>query len=83
MMTLLLFLIVIRRMRKKDYIGFKEFLRAKIVHLYSISYGRQSSVLSYDAKMEIKKKWQYNIFVGIIIRFLYILKCMGFEVVKR
>lgn len=74
---------VMNYMRNKGYIGQKDFFRAKIVHLYSICYGKQSSVLSHDTIIGIRKKWRYNYFVGTIIWFLYLLRCMGIEVVKR
>lgn len=71
-------------LREKKYIGYKEELRARITHIYSIKYGKQHEIFDVDTKEKLCKAWKVNIVIDIINWTLYqIHRVFGIKIIKR
>lgn len=76
--------IVYQYMRKKHYIGYKEELRARISHIYSVKYGKQSSFYTKEIKKDILTKWRNNICISIFTWVIYIIQSFShIQIIKR
>lgn len=75
---------VYRFMREKRYIGYKEVLRARISHIYSVKYGKQHTFYSEDTRKEIMKCWGTNIFINFIINIVHLIQThTNLQIIKR
>jgi len=61
-------------MRQKKYIGYREELRARISHIYSVRYGKQHTFYSSETKNYIAKSWKENIFIKILTWLIHIIQ---------
>ena len=75
---------VYRFMREKAYIGYLKELRTRIAHIYSIKYGKLSTVLNKETKQKLLKGWNNNIFTDIITTTIYSFHLVsGVNIIKR
>ena len=75
---------VYKFMRKKNYIGYKEELRARISHIYSVKYGKQHSFYSAEIKKEILKAWKETPFIVILTKIIYFIQShSNLQIIKR
>ena len=74
---------VTNHLRNKGYIGYKEYLRSKVVHMYSVRHGKLSGLLSKDIKNGIRSKWKAGPVVELIVSLIYVLHCCGISLIKR
>ena len=71
-------------MRKKKYIGYKEELRARISHIYSVKYGKQHSFYSANIKKTILKAWKETPFIVILTKIIYFIQShSNLQIIKR
>lgn len=71
-------------MRKKNYIGYKEELRARISHIYSVKYGKQHLFYSAEIKKEILKAWKETPFIKILTKIIYFIQShSNLQIIKR
>lgn len=75
---------VYRFMREKAYIGYLKELRTRIAHIYSIKYGKLSTVLNKETKQKLLKGWNNNFFTDIITTTIYSFHLVsGVNIIKR
>lgn len=75
---------VYKYMLQKKYISYKDGLRARISHIYSVSYGKQSSFYSDNTKNELLQAWKVTPFIRIITWIIYIIqKNTNYIIIKR
>lgn len=74
---------VTKYLRKKNYIDYKDYLRIQVVHIYSVQYGKLSTVLSNDVRQEIIHGWGNGILLTSLVRIAYLLKCLGINIINR
>ena len=65
---------IYRYMREKKYINYKEELRARISHSYSISFGKQHNLYTNVTKKKLLKAWKANILIKLIIWIIHIIQ---------
>lgn len=70
-------------LKQKGFIDWKDYLRIKIVHIYSVKYGKLSKILSNDVKKEIVSSWSPLIISCLLVDFLYLLTKVGIKIVNR
>jgi hypothetical protein len=73
---------VTRFLKTNKYIGLFEIFRIKVI-LYSIKYGKLSSLYQRDTKELLLKGWDGGILEYTTIRILCLLKRIGIQLVKR
>lgn len=75
---------VYRFMRKKGYIGYKEMLRARISHIYSVKYGKQHTFYSEETREEIMECWETNVFINLFIKIIHLIQShTKIQIIKR
>ena len=75
---------VYRFMRQKGYIGYKEILRARISHIYSVKYGKQHTFYSEETRREIMKCWETNVFINLFIKIIHLIQShTNIQIIKR
>ena len=75
---------VYKFMLDKNFIGYKEELRARLSHIYSIKYGKQHTFYSNDTKKRLLKSWQSTSLINCFLWFIYIIhKITGIQIIKR
>ncbi len=75
---------VYRYMREKEYISYKNEYRARLSHIYSITYGKQKAFYSKEKKKELLKAWRINPFIKVLIFFIYVVqKNTNIQIIKR
>ena len=70
-------------LRRKNYIDYKDYLRIQVAHIYSVRYGKLSTILSKEVKQEIIHGWGNGILPISLVRVAYLLKCMGIQLINR
>lgn len=71
-------------MRDKKYIGYKEELRARISHIYSVKYGKQHSFFAPETKINIVKAWKETILIKFLIWIIYIIQSHSkYQIIRR
>ena len=71
-------------MRKKKYIGYKEELRARISHIYSVTYGKQHTFYSKETRNEILKAWKVTPFIRFFTWTVHIIQsCSNMQIIRR
>lgn len=75
---------IYRFMQEKKYVGYKELLRERIAHIYSIRYGKLHGIFDSKKKNELLKGWKENIFIRIIVFGISVFqKYFGYSIIKR
>ena len=74
---------VTKYLRRKNYIDYKDYLRIQVVHIYSVKYGKLSTIFSNEVKQEIIHGWGNGILPISLVRAVYLLKCIGIQLVNR
>lgn len=67
-------------MSNKGYIGKKEILHAKIVHIYSLRYGIKHKLYTKESVDTYISKWNENLIVKFAVSIIHILKRIGISV---
>ncbi len=71
-------------MRNKKYIGYKEELRARISHIYSVKYGKQHSFYSPETKKDIVKAWKETKIIKFLTWMIYLFQRHSkLQIIKR
>lgn len=71
-------------MRQKKYIGYKEELRARISHIYSVKYGKQHTFYSLETKKNIIKLWKGTSIILFLTWIIYIIQSYTkIKIIKR
>ena len=71
-------------MRNKKYIGYKEELRARISHIYTIKYGKQHTFYDDETKRTLIAAWRTNVLIETINFTAYqIHKIFGITIIRR
>lgn len=71
-------------LREKKYIGYKEELRARIAHAYSIKYGKQNSIFDEVTKEKLLNAWRTNVVIDFINWTIYQTHTvLGIDIIKR
>ena len=70
-------------MKDKRLIGWKDFYRATVVHVYSVKFGKQSRILSDEMKNAIVRKWEGGSLVNLVVNILYYMDKMGIHIINR
>ncbi len=75
---------VYRFMRAKKYIGYKEELRARISHIYSVKYGKQHLFYNPEERKNIVESWKENIIIKFVTWMIYIIQSnMNVQIIRR
>ena len=75
---------VYKFMLKKNYIGYRDVLRARISHIYSVKYGKQHTFYSEETRKEIMKCWKSNRFINIFIYIIHLVQShTNIKIIKR
>lgn len=75
---------VYKFMLKKNYIGYRDVLRARISHIYSVKYGKQHTFYSEETRKEIMKCWKSNIFINLFIYIIHLVQShTNIKIIKR
>ena len=74
---------VTKYLRRKNYIDYKDYLRIQVVHIYSIKYGKLSTVFSNEVKQEIIHGWGNGILPNLLTHMVFFMKCFGITIIKR
>ena len=70
-------------LKTRNYIDSKDYLRIKVVHIYSVKYGKLSSFFSDDVKSEILRGWGNEEFPNFLANMAYYMKCIGIKLINR
>lgn len=74
---------VMNYMRENRYISKFQYLRAQLINVYSVKYGKSSMLFSKDQMLNIQKKWEIGIITQMIVYLLYILQRFGIHLINR
>lgn len=75
---------VYKYMLKKNYISYKEELRARLSHIYSIRYGKQHTFYSDSTRKELLNCWRTTPIISCFLWIIYIIqKYTGIQIIKR
>lgn len=74
---------VTKYLHRKGYIGWTALLRAQVVHVYSVKYGKLSGVVSDEARREIECQWGGGLLVSVLVALLRMMSLLGFKVINR
>lgn len=70
-------------MKDKRLIGWMDFYRAAVVHVYSVKYGKQSRILSDEIMNAIFCKWEGGCLVNLVVKILYYMDKWGIHIINR
>ena len=70
-------------MKDKRLIGWMDFYRAAVVHVYSVKYGKQSRILSDEMKEAIVDKWEGGRLVNLVVNALRYMDKLGIHIINR
>ena len=71
---------VFRHMTENGYIGLKELFHAKVIHIYSLRYGKQKGFYSKESEEDYIRKWNETLLVKVVVWFIHILQKLGISV---
>lgn len=74
---------VIEYLRSKKYISAFDFFRAKVVHIYSVKYGKMKGVLTSSDVRTLSQIWGYDCFCGLVVETLHLFSVFGIRIVNR
>ena len=74
---------VTKFLRKKHYIDYFYYFRAKIVNVYSIRYGKSRFLFTREQIDEIQKEWGWDFFSSFTIKILFYANKAGIKLNKR
>lgn len=75
---------VYKYMIKKNYIGYKDELRARLSHIYSIKYGKQHTFYSDETKKRLLKCWRTTPLINGFSWIINIIqKYIGIHIINR
>lgn len=75
---------IYRFMYEKKYIGYKELIRERIAHIYSIRYGKLHDFFKSEKKKELLKGWGESIYIRIIVIGIFLTQSVfHIKIIKR
>ena len=75
---------VYQYMRSQKYIGYKEELRARISHIYSVTYGKQHTFYAPQTRKEILKAWKETIFIKFLTWGIHLIQShTNLQIIRR
>lgn len=76
--------LVYKFMLEKKLINYKEELRARLSHIYSIKYGKQHTFYSEETKKILISSWRQTTLINCVLWFVHIIqKNTGIQIIKR
>ena len=70
-------------LRSKKYISFFDFFRAKVVHIYSVKYGKMKGVLTASDIRKLCQIWRCDIFFFFFVEALHLFSILGLKIINR
>ncbi len=71
---------VFEHMMKKNYLGPKEIFHAKVVHIYSLRYGKEHGFFSKEVEEQYISRWNETLMVRVTVWLIAIMQKLGLHI---